>query len=99
MDCFLLHRLAYRSLNERSHHQRHDVDVKVGDHSLGLFEIDGGDLLVGFKLRMPLLKKRLEFVDFQDFFGWINFRIQIRDQREYAIGCAVRLHGLLVNRE
>ena len=75
------------------------MDVKKGDNSLGFFEVDRSDLLIGFELGMSLLKKRLELVDFEDLFGRVCFRVQIGDQRKYAIRCFLRLHGLFVDRE
>jgi hypothetical protein len=37
-------------LDERSHHQCHDVDVEKGDNSVTILEVYGGNLLIGFEL-------------------------------------------------
>jgi hypothetical protein len=97
-DPFFPHCLTQLSLDQGCHHECHHVNVKEGYHPFWIFEVNRSYLLVGFELGMPFLEKWLEFVDFEHLFGRMGFRVQIGDQREYAVGRFLRLHGFLVNR-
>ena len=59
--------------------------MEKGDDPFGLLQIDGGNLLIGLELGMSRLQKRLELVDFQDFLRGIRLRIEVGNERKYAI--------------
>ena len=75
------------------------MNVKKGNNAFGLFQIDGGDLLIRLYLGMSLLQKRLKLVDVEDLLCGVCVRIEVGNQWKYAIRRFVFAYGILVDAE
>ncbi len=73
------------------------MNVKKCHDAFCILEVDGRDLLICLELSMAFLKERLKLVNFENLLRRVCFRIEVGNQRKYAVGRCFLLYGVLVD--